>query len=95
VIKHLYHGVVKALPQLTSALRPAPFPHLNTRTRRIANTAGARSLIPPRETGILNVRSHAERRASMGEYEADLQNQPVDVSEEFAGWTVRAGRRDA
>ena len=29
----------------------------------------------------------------MGEYEADLQNQPVDVSEELAGWTVRAGRR--
>jgi hypothetical protein len=41
-------------------------------------------LIPPRETGILNVGSHVERRAPMREYEADLQNQPVDVSEEFA-----------
>ena len=31
----------------------------------------------------------------MEEHGTVLQNQPVDVSEEFAGWTVRAGRRDA
>jgi hypothetical protein len=56
---------------------------------------GAKTSPPEESAGILNVRSHAERRASMGEYEADLQSQPVDVSEEFAGWTVRARRRDA
>jgi hypothetical protein len=50
----------------------------------MANIAGPRALIPPRETGILNVGSHVERRAPMREYEANLQNQPVDVSEAFA-----------
>jgi hypothetical protein len=48
-------------------------------------------LIPPRETGILTNEDHAERGEPMNEYEAILQNQPVDVSEEFA----TESRRDA
>ncbi len=57
----------------------------DTRTRAVSNTAGARSLISLREIGILtDMRGCELDGARMEEYGAVLQNQPVDVSEEFA-----------